>query len=41
MSIANDLERQMLSLINEERTAVGLDPVKLETNLNASSPDNS
>lgn len=41
MSIANDLERQMLSLINEERTAAGLDPVKLETNLNASSEDHS
>ncbi|WP_415142897.1 CAP domain-containing protein [Limimaricola cinnabarinus] len=41
MSIANDLERQMLSLINEDRTAAGLNPVKLETNLNASSEDHS
>ncbi len=41
MSIANDLEHQMLSLINEERTAVGLDPLKLETNLNESSEDHS
>ncbi|MGR3499713.1 MAG: CAP domain-containing protein [Limimaricola soesokkakensis] len=41
MSIANDLERQMLSLINEERTTLGLSPLKLELNLNDSSEDHS
>ncbi len=41
MSIANDLERQMLDLINEERKAAGLDPVQLEINLNESSEDHS
>ncbi|MGX9856493.1 CAP domain-containing protein [Limimaricola variabilis] len=41
MSIANDLERQMLDLINEERAARGLNPLKLELNLNQSSEDHS
>ncbi|MCZ4261708.1 CAP domain-containing protein [Limimaricola sp. G21655-S1] len=41
MSIANDLERQMLSLINEERSTLGLSSLKLELNLNDSSEDHS
>ncbi|SPJ29989.1 hypothetical protein TRM7615_03516 [Falsiruegeria mediterranea M17] len=41
MSQANDLERQMLDLINEERTSRGLDPVQLELRLNDSSEDHS
>ena len=34
MSIADELERYMLSLINAERTSRGLDALVLETNLN-------
>lgn len=34
MSIADSYERYMLTLINAERAAVGLDPVQLELNLN-------
>ncbi|WP_299673621.1 CAP domain-containing protein [uncultured Roseobacter sp.] len=41
MSRASDLERQMLDLINEERTSRGLDPVELELRLNDSSEDHS
>lgn len=36
MSIANELERYMLELINQERTSRGLDALVLESNLNAS-----
>jgi Ca2+-binding RTX toxin-like protein len=36
MSIANELERYMLSLINAERTSRGLSELQLESNLNAS-----
>ncbi|WP_282025998.1 CAP domain-containing protein [Limimaricola cinnabarinus] len=41
MSIANTLERQMLDLVNDERTERGLTPLSLERNLNASSEDHS
>ncbi len=41
MSRASDLERQMLGLINEERTSRGLGPVQLELRLNESSEDHS
>ncbi|MCV3271710.1 CAP domain-containing protein [Roseobacter sinensis] len=41
MSRASDLERQMLDLINEERTSRDLDPVELELRLNDSSEDHS
>ncbi len=41
MSRASDLERQMLDLINEERTSRGLDAVELELRLNESSEDHS
>ncbi|WP_230374114.1 CAP domain-containing protein [Pontivivens ytuae] len=41
MSIADDLERQMLDLVNEERTSRGLDPLELEQNLNEASEDHS
>jgi len=41
MSKANDLERQMLDLINGERTALGLNPLTLELRLNDSSEDHS
>ncbi len=41
MSVANDLERQMLQLINDEREARGLNPLKLELNLNDASEDHS
>lgn len=41
MSIANRYERQMLDLINEERTSRGLDPLRLEKRLNDSSEDHS
>lgn len=34
MSIANELERYMLELVNQERTSRGLDALILETNLN-------
>ena len=41
MSKATPLERQMLDLINEERTERGLDPLRLELRLNDSSEDHS
>ncbi len=41
MSTADDLERQMLDLVNEERTSRGLDPLELEQNLNEASEDHS
>lgn len=41
MSTANSLERQMLELINNERTKRGLDPVKLELRLNDAAEDHS
>ncbi|MGR3463467.1 CAP domain-containing protein [Limimaricola sp.] len=41
MSIANTLERQMLDLVNDERTERGLSPLSLERNLNTSSEDHS
>ncbi|OED50380.1 hypothetical protein AB838_02430 [Rhodobacteraceae bacterium (ex Bugula neritina AB1)] len=41
MSQASDLERQMLELINAERTSRGLNPVQLELRLNDSAEDHS
>ncbi|MDU9003138.1 CAP domain-containing protein [Sedimentitalea todarodis] len=41
MSKASNLERQMLDLINDERTSRGLDPVTLELRLNDSAEDHS
>lgn len=41
MSTASTIEREMLALINEERTSRELNPLQLETNLNASSEDHS
>lgn len=41
MSTANELERMMLDLINQERADVGADPLALETNLNAAAEDHS
>ncbi|KIC36795.1 CAP domain-containing protein [Leisingera sp. ANG-M7] len=41
MSQASDLERQMLELINAERTSRGLNPVQLELRLNESAEDHS
>jgi Ca2+-binding RTX toxin-like protein len=41
MSQASALERQMLDLINAERSARGLDPVQLELRLNDSAEDHS
>ncbi|WP_027244694.1 CAP domain-containing protein [Leisingera daeponensis] len=41
MSQASELERQMLDLINAERTSRGLNPVQLELRLNDSSEDHS
>ena len=41
MSTASDLERQMLALINAERTSRGYDPVQLELRLNESAEDHS
>ncbi|OBY24750.1 CAP domain-containing protein [Leisingera sp. JC1] len=41
MSQASDLERQMLDLINAERTSRGLNPVQLELRLNESAEDHS
>lgn len=41
MSQASDLERQMLDLINAERSAAGLDPVELELRLNDTAEDHS
>lgn len=41
MSRASPMERLMLSLINKEREARGLDPLQLEQNLNESAEDHS
>ena len=41
MSQASALERQMLDLINQERSSRGLDPVQLELRLNESSEEHS
>ncbi|KIC30952.1 MULTISPECIES: CAP domain-containing protein [unclassified Leisingera] len=41
MSQASELERQMLELINAERTSRGLNPVQLELRLNDSAEDHS
>lgn len=41
MSVANTVERQMLDLINTERAAAGLNPVRLNLLLNESSEDHS
>lgn len=41
MSQASELERQMLDLINAERSAYGLNPVQLELRLNDSAEDHS
>lgn len=41
MSKASNLERQMQDLINEEREAVGLDPLTLELRLNDAAEDHS
>ncbi len=41
MSQASELERQMLDLINAERTSRGLNPVQLELRLNDSAEDHS
>ncbi len=41
MSTASTVEREMLALINQERTSRGLTPLQLETQLNDSSEDHS
>ncbi len=41
MSTASTVEREMLALINQERTSRGLEPLQLETRLNDSSEDHS
>ena len=41
MSTASTFEQEMLDLINEERTSRGLNPLKLETQLNESAEDHS
>ncbi|CUH43420.1 CAP domain-containing protein [Ruegeria atlantica] len=41
MSQASTLEREMLNLINAERASRGLDPVQLESRLNASAEEHS
>lgn len=41
MTIASDVERYMLDLVNAERMAAGLQPLKLEQHLNTSSEDHS
>lgn len=41
MAIANDFERQMLDLMNEERREAGVAPLQLETRLNASAETHS
>ena len=41
MSTASSIEREMLALINQERTSRGLEPLQLETRLNESSEDHS
>ena len=41
MSVASQFERQMLDLINEERTSRGIDPLTLELRLNDASEDHS
>lgn len=41
MSVASSFERQMLDLINQERTSRGIDPLTLELRLNEASEDHS
>ena len=41
MSNANQYEREMLALINADRTEIGLEPLRLNTALNASAEDHS
>ncbi|WP_298292559.1 CAP domain-containing protein [uncultured Litoreibacter sp.] len=41
MTTASTFERQMLDLINQERTSRGLDPVQLELRLNSSAEEHS
>lgn len=41
MNYADELERYMLVLVNEERTSRGLSALQMETNLNASAEDHS
>jgi uncharacterized protein YkwD len=41
VSTASDFERQMLELINQERAAAGLDPLRLELRLNQASEQHS
>ncbi|MCL6283288.1 CAP domain-containing protein [Ruegeria sp. 2012CJ41-6] len=41
MSNANTVEREMLALINQERTSRGIEPLQLETRLNTSAEDHS
>ena len=41
MSVASNLERQMLALINDERAKAGLPPVRLELRLNDAAEDHS
>jgi serralysin len=41
MPVASSLERQMLDLINQERTSRGLNPVQLELRLNSSAESHS
>lgn len=41
MSVASSFERQMLDLINQERTSRGIDPLTLELRLNDASEDHS
>ena len=41
MSVASTFERQMLDLINQERTSRGIDPLALELRLNEASEDHS
>ena len=41
MTYADALERYMLTLVNEERTSRGLNPLQLETNLNSSAEEHS
>ena len=41
MTTANELERYMLELVNEERTSLGLHELELELNLNSAAEDHS
>lgn len=41
MSQANEVEQLMLELINEERTSIGLDPLKIKPALNETAEDHS